>query len=162
MYFENFENIINCIKDSFNETDYRIYLHLQEVLVKAFKEQIREDDLQIVIQNYGVNEFDVLSLKALLLFLPETAKFYGLGSRMQLSGMIALFKKLDTIKRMLVAEVIKLVKLVLIMPATNAVSESSSSLFKITKTYLRSTTTNNWLNYLSILHIDKLLTDTRS
>ena len=162
MYFENFENIINCIKDSFNETDYRIYLHLQEVLVKAFKEQIREDDLQIVIQNYGVNEFDVLSLKALLLFLPETAEFYGLGSRMQLSGMIALFKKLDTIKRMLVAEVIKLVKLVLIMPATNAVSNSSSSLFKITKTYLCSTTTNNWLNYLSILHIDKLLTDTRS
>ena len=85
--------------------------------------------MQIVIQNYGVNEFDVLSLKALLLFLPETAEFYGLGSRMQLSGMIALFKKLDTIKRMLVAEVIKLVKLVLIMPATNAVSNSSSSLF---------------------------------
>ena len=162
MYFENFENIINCIKDSFNETDYRIYLHLKEILVKALKEQIREDDLQIVIQNYGVNEFDVLSLKALLLFLPETAEFYGLGSRMQLSGMIALFKKLDTIKRMLVAEVIKLVKLVLIMPATNTVSESSSSLFKITKTYLRSTATNNWLNHLSILHIDKLLTDTRS
>ena len=162
MYFENFENIINCIKDSFNETDYRIYLHLKEILVKTLKEQIREDDLQIVIQNYGVNEFDVLSLKALLLFLPETAEFYGLGSRMQLSGMIASFKKLDTIKRMLVAEVIKLVKLVLIMPATNAVSNSSSSLFKITKTYLRSTTTNNWLNYLSILHIDKLLTDTRS
>ena len=33
--------------------------------------------------------------------------------------MIALFQKLDTNKRMLAAEVIKLVKLILLMPATN-------------------------------------------
>ena len=37
--------------------------------------------------------------------------------------MIALFRKLDTIKRMLVAEVFKLVKLILIMPPSNVVSE---------------------------------------
>ena len=37
--------------------------------------------------------------------------------------MIALFQKLDTIKKILIAEVIKLVKLILVMPASNAVSE---------------------------------------
>ena len=37
--------------------------------------------------------------------------------------MIALFQKLDTIKKMLVAKVIKLVKLILVMPDSNAVSE---------------------------------------
>ena len=42
---------------------------------------------------------------------------------MQLSEMIALFQKLDTIKEMLVAEVIKLVKSILVMPASNAVSK---------------------------------------
>ena len=42
---------------------------------------------------------------------------------MQLSEIIASFKKLDIFKRMLEAEVIKLVKLILIMPATEAVSE---------------------------------------
>ena len=57
--------------------------------------------MQKVIQNYGVNEFDVPSFIAQLLFLPETAKFYGLNSRMHLSEMIALFKKLDAIKRIL-------------------------------------------------------------
>ena len=77
------------------------------------------------IRNYGVNEFNVPSLKTQLILLFEIAKFYGLDSRMQLSEMIALFKKLDTSKRMLVAEVIKLVKLVSVMPATNAVSERS-------------------------------------
>ena len=42
---------------------------------------------------------------------------------MQLLEVIALFQKLDTINKMLVAEVIKLVKLTLVMPASNAVSE---------------------------------------
>ena len=77
------------------------------------------------IRNYGVNEFNVPSLKTQLILLFEIAKFYGLDSRMQLSEMIASFQKLDTSKRMLVAEVIKLVKLVSVMPATNAVSERS-------------------------------------
>ena len=56
--------------------------------------------------------------------------------------MIALFKKLDTIKGML-AQVHKLVTLILIMPATNAVSERSFSFLKRIKTHLSSTTTNN-------------------
>ena len=63
--------------------------------------------MQIVIQNYGANEFDVPWLKTQVLLLLEIAKFYGLDSRMQLSEMIALFQKLDAIKKMLVAEVIK-------------------------------------------------------
>ena len=74
---------------------------LQEILIKAFKEQNWEDDFQIVIQNYGVNKSNVLSLKTRLLPLLEIAKFCGLDSRMQLSEMIVLFQKLDTIKRML-------------------------------------------------------------
>ena len=72
--------------------------------------------------------------------------------------MIALFQKLDTVKKMLVAKVIKLVKLILVMPDSNAVSERFDSLKRI-KTYLCSTITNNWLNYLLILHIYKLFTD---
>ena len=57
--------------------------------------------------------------------------------------MIVLFQKLDTIKRMLVAEVIKLVKLILVMPATNAVSERSFSSLKRIKTYLQNLSSLN-------------------
>ena len=53
---------------------------------------------------------------------------------MQLSEITALFQKLDTIKRMLVKEVIKLVKLVLVMPVTNVVSKVSFSSLKRIKT----------------------------
>ena len=42
---------------------------------------------------------------------------------MRLSEMIALFQKLGTIKKMLVAEVIKLIELILVIPTSNAVSE---------------------------------------
>ena len=59
----------------------------------------------------------------MLLLLREIAKFYGLDSRMQLSEMIALFQKLGTIKEILVAEVIKLVKSILVMPVSCTVSE---------------------------------------
>ena len=82
-------------------------MHLQEISKKVFKEEDWEGDLQIVIQNYGANEFDVPWLKTQVLLLLEIAKFYGLDSRMQLSEMIALFQKLDAIKKMLVAGVIK-------------------------------------------------------
>ena len=74
-------------------------MSLQEILINTFKEQFWEDGLQTVIQNYGVNKFDVPSLKTQLLLLLEIVKFYGLDSRMQPSLMIALFQKLDTIKR---------------------------------------------------------------
>ena len=73
--------------------------------------------------------------------------------------MIALFQKLDTIKRILVTEVSKLVKVILVMPVTKAVSERSFSSLKRIITYLCSATTNNWLNHLLILHICKLLTN---
>ena len=60
---------------------------------------------------------------------------------------------------MLVAEVIKLMKMILVMPAANVVSKRSLLSLKRIKTYLPSTTTNNRLNHLLILHIHKLLTD---
>ena len=71
--------------------------------------------MHILIQNYGVKEFEVTLLKTQLLLLPEIGK--SLNSRMQLLEMIALFQKLDTIKKILVAEVVKLVKLILLIPA---------------------------------------------
>ena len=120
LYFEIFDNIINCIKDSFNQTDYQMYVLLHEILIKGFKEQDWDDDLHIVCIWC---QWVWCSFIKLLLLLPEIAKFYGLNSRMQLSEMIALFQKLDTIKEMLVAEVIKLVKSILVMPASNAVSK---------------------------------------
>ena len=50
-------------------------------------------------------------------------------------------------------------KHVLLMPATNAVSERSASSLRRIKAYLRSTMTQVRLNNVMTLHIHKLLTD---
>ena len=56
-------------------------------------------------------------------------------------------------------QVSKLVKLVLVMPPTNAESERSFNAVRRIKTYLRSTMSQQRLNHLMLLHIHKNLTD---
>ena len=74
-------------------------MNLPKILIKAFNKKDWEADLHIIKQNYDVNEFEVPSLKAQLLLLPNIAKLYSLDSRMQLSEMTALVKKLDILRK---------------------------------------------------------------
>ena len=55
--------------------------------------------------------------------------------------------------------VCKLLSLVLIMPATNAVSERSFSCLRHLKSYLRATMSQSRLNNVMVLHVHKNLTD---
>ena len=55
--------------------------------------------------------------------------------------------------------VCKLLSLVLIMPATNAVSERSFSCLRRLKSYLRTTMSQSRLNNVMVLHVHKNLTD---
>lgn len=61
--------------------------------------------------------------------------------------------------KQLIAEVCTIMKLILVMPTTNAMSERSFSALKRVKTYLRSTTSQDRLNHYMILHVHKELTD---
>ena len=58
-------------------------------------------------------------------------------------------------KRTAISEVVKLIKLLLLAPATNAESERIFSGLKRVKTYLRSTMGSGRLNHLMFLHIHK-------
>ena len=55
--------------------------------------------------------------------------------------------------------VCNLLSLVLIMPATNAVSERSFSCLRRLKSYLRATMSQSRLNNVMVLHVHKNLTD---
>ena len=50
-------------------------------------------------------------------------------------------------------------KLLLVMPATNATSERSFSALRRVKTYLRTTMTQQCLNHLMVTHVHKTSTD---
>ena len=58
-------------------------------------------------------------------------------------------------KAVFMSEVITLLKLILVAPATNATSERSFSALRRLKTYLRSTMSQERLNHCAVLHIMK-------
>ena len=59
----------------------------------------------------------------------------------------------------LLSEVYTVASLIMVMPATNAVSEYSFSALRHLKTYLRSTMNQGRLNNVMILHVHKQFTD---
>ena len=68
-------------------------------------------------------------------------------------------QKMSVSERQLTAEVSNLLQLLLVMPATNAISERSFSALRRVKNYLRSSMTQERLNHLLLLHAHKQLTD---
>ena len=61
--------------------------------------------------------------------------------------------------KILVSEIINILKLILVMPATNAVSERSFSAMRRLYTYTRTNMTQSRLNNTIVLHIYKDKTD---
>ena len=59
---------------------------------------------------------------------------------------ITIILSLNTSQKLLVFEVLKLVKLILTVPTTNALSETSCSILRRFKTYLRSSMTQERLS----------------
>ena len=76
-----------------------------------------------------------------------------------LQSIISYFRNLSNPQKILMSQVSKLVSLILVMPATNAVSERSFSALRLLKSYLRSTMTQKRLNNLMMLFVYKGLTD---
>ena len=67
--------------------------------------------------------------------------------------------ELSTAEKVAFSGVLTAVKLLLVMPATNATSERSFSAIRRVKTYHRTTMTQQHLNNLMVLHVHKEITD---
>ena len=95
------------------------------------------------------------------MLLPQTEESTGFAtSEFDVSVLVTFLQSLHSSRRKLLGQISTLGKLLLVMPATNAVSERSFSALKRVKTYLRSTTGDSRLNYLMLLHVHKDRTDT--
>ena len=82
------------------------------------------------------------------------------GHHLQFSDIHKCFQSLPPAHLALLSQVSLLVKLIALMPATNAVSERSASALRRVKSYLRSSMTQVRLNNMMVVHIHKTLTDT--
>ena len=79
---------------------------------------------------------------------------------MDVNNLIAYLKSLNAVERTLYLEVFELAKLILVMPANNAISERSFSTLRRLKTWLRNTINQNRLNWCMVLYIHVHKTET--
>ena len=77
----------------------------------------------------------------------------------KLKILVRFSRTLNPVEHQFYDMVMKLMKIILIMPATNAISERTFSAFRHVKTWLRSTINQTRLNWCMILHIHNDDTD---
>ena len=158
-YYEALDLVVNSIKDRFDQPGYRIYKNLQELLLKSVSSppEMYRNELDFVTEFYG-NDFNKNSLKVQLETL--NTKFSEMGTEQPtLESVFGYFRDLSGPMKCMFSEVLTLVKLVLVMPATNATSERTFSALRRVKSYLRTTMTQGRLNHLMLLHVHKDKTD---
>ena len=130
IYFEAFDLVVNCVQRRFDQPDFQTYVHLQEVFLKTIKGEPVEEHFR-ELESFYSTDFNVLSLKPQLEVLPNVVESMGFNrSTFSVSDLVRFLQKLDPANKLLLSEVVKLGKLMLVMPATNAVSERSFSALK--------------------------------
>lgn len=166
-YFEALDLVIECIKDRFDQPGYKIYRNLQDLLLKATASDFDnyKEEFQFVTTFYGPDFTPSLfkaQLELLNTYFTERAAADGAcqsTTTVTVHDIMTCVQSLSRSQQTLMSEVITLIKLVLVMPATNATSERSFSALRRVKTYLRSTMSQARLNSLMTLHVHKNRTD---
>ena len=154
--YEALDLIISSINERFDQPGYRIYKHLEELLLKAVQKKDLEDCLTTVTSFYQ-SDFDPAQLRLHLSIL--ASNFPDKNASVSVMDIKKYIQSLSSTERELIAQVSTLLQLFLVMPSTNAVSERSFSALRRVKTYLRSSMTQERLNHLLLLHAHKHLTD---
>ena len=157
IYFEELD-LISCIENCFDQPGYKTYRKAQMLLLKAAASEPYDEELQFVLSFYG-SDFDSLLLPTHLEILSQTIKSRG---KVTVADILEFFRSCTPSQYDLMSQVSKLVKLLLVMPATNAESERSFSAVRCIKVYLRATMSQQRLNHLMLLHVHKSRTNSLS
>lgn len=151
IYFEALDLITSRIDDRFNQPGYQTYAKVESLLLKAAAAQEYEEELEFVLSFYG-SDFDALLLPTQLEIFSRN---FHEEREVMVSDIITFFRSCTPGQLEVMSQVSKLVRLLLVMPATNATSERSFSALRRIKTHLRSSMSQQRLNHLTLLHIHK-------
>ena len=151
-YYAALDSVITCIKKRFEQKDYEMCATFEQLLIKAILGESFEEVLQKVIGFYH-DDFDDDILRVQLRTL-QAVTGQGEGSVNRFYDIRIQLKK--PIRNM-ISEVAKMIKLVFVMSATNAVSERSFSAMRCLYTYLRINMGSSRLNNAMVLHTHKAL-----
>ena len=159
VYNEAFDLVIAGINDRFDQEGYKTYQRLENLLKSAT--QMNIDAEVSAIADFYKGDFNFEDLKSQLAVMGKgfKEKVEQDGSPTTVQQIIHYVRGLSACQKDIMPQVIYLIKLILVMPATNATSERSFSALKRVKTYLRATMSQERLNHLMLLHVHKLETD---
>ena len=146
MYFETLDLVVNCIKTRFNQPGYvmyKLYKTVEELLLRAANRKEFEEQFKVVT-DFDRSDFDSYRLKVQLEVL--SAHYKDSCSSVIFCEVMEYLKSLPTALRGHYSEVVTLVKLIQVLPATNATSERTFSAMRRVKGYLRATMTQERLN----------------
>ena len=127
---------------------------LQKLEVLLTSKSPMQSDINEVTEFYG-SDLNKTRLESQLHILHASVDH-------DLNSVIAYMKSLSPRQRHYFSEIVKIVKLISVIPATNATSERSFSAVRRLKTWLRTTPSQARLNWCMLLHVHKDLTDSIS
>ena len=120
--------------------------------VNAANGKTFEKNLDDVVDFYK-DDLDKFQLETQLSLLP--VQFGRENGKVSLEDIIKYLRNLTNAQKMFMSQVIIVTELLLVAPATSAVSECSFSALRRTKTWLRMTMTQKRLNNCMLLHVHK-------
>ena len=123
-YFECLDTIVNCIRDRFNQPGYRVLKNLENLLLKAVRNEDYTSELDFVLDFY---KDDLVHSSVCPQLELLTTTFSSYENKPTLMEVRDYFKSLSPAQRSCMSKIITLLKLIMVIPATNAVSERSAS-----------------------------------
>ena len=147
--------LLNGVKECIHQAHFKISKHMHNIFINAVNQKCYDDSLSILNEMYKRN-FHWENLTVQLGQFATVLDTIDLVTKLFES--LLNFGKTKS-QKILLPEVTKLAKLLLVLPVTNATSDRSFSTTKCIKTYLRNNTSENRLNHCMLLHVHCKKTD---
>ena len=120
IFYQVIEIVVNCISNRFQQKDdIETLKAIEMLLLKALREEDFDHELQ-QMSSFVSSDLHKLKLEAQL----KTLIYIVDQKQVGIKDAIKTISSLNASQKLLVSEVLKFVKLILTVPATNAVSES--------------------------------------
>ena len=157
IYFKVIDEAIGAITSRFHGKGFEILVTAERVLLQAFTNTpVSQEDLK-TLEEHFVDDLNFTRLKPQLEVLKNIPKSSEVSD---LRSAVKLITSVGAGQKSLVPDVLILMKLCLILPASTATAERSFSTLRRIKTYLRSTMHQERLNHVMMLHTYKERVDT--
>jgi hypothetical protein len=155
IYLDSLDVITSSIKTRFEQPSFGAFLKLESFILQSINDPSIDDEVVTFLRDTYSEDLDVDAL------IVEGAVLKTMLKDSEFKCFRDVYKRVKTYncEKNLIPNMVKLIELLLVNPATSCTPERSFSTARRLKTWLRSTMTNKRFNFLSILNIHKDKTD---